>query len=237
MTKIFYYLIKFFDRQTEKKIHRKLRSLLGDKISVLIDVGFYLGEYYKNISEIIHIENVFGFEANPETYSKIKKKFEMVKSLKVFNIALGHENSEQNFNVNYEPSSSSFNLIDKNSTYFKKKNRILNFFGFKKKSKIINIKIKTLKEIIKNLNIEKIDLIKIDTEGYEYNIIKGLGDQINNVKVLHFEHHFDNMLMKNYKFSNIHNYLLQNNFKKIYKIKMKFRKSFEYIYINKIFFS
>ena len=40
------------------------------------------------------------------------------------------------------------------------------------------------------------------------------------------------MVLKNYKLSDIHNYLIQNNFKKVFKVKMKFRKSFEYIYLN-----
>jgi len=41
------------------------------------------------------------------------------------------------------------------------------------------------------------------------------------------------MIIKNYKLSDIHEYLLNNNFEKIFKIKMKFRKSFEYIYENR----
>ena len=40
------------------------------------------------------------------------------------------------------------------------------------------------------------------------------------------------MIIKNYNLSNIHNYLGKYKFQKILKIKMKFRKSFEYIYKN-----
>ena len=40
------------------------------------------------------------------------------------------------------------------------------------------------------------------------------------------------MIIKNYKFKDINNFLLKNHFKKIFKIRMKFRKSFEYIYKN-----
>ena len=88
---------------------------------------------------------------------------------------------------------------------------------------------------INKKKIDKIDLLKIDTEGYEFKIIKGLGESISKIKVIHLEHHFDDMIIKNYKLSDIHNYLKRNNFIKIFKIKMKFRKSFEYIYKNKNF--
>ena len=48
-----------------------------------------------------------------------------------------------------------------------------------------------------------------------------------------FEHHYDNMIIKNYKFRDINQLLKQNNFYQIYKYKMPFRKTFEYIYVQK----
>ena len=47
-----------------------------------------------------------------------------------------------------------------------------------------------------------------------------------------FEHHYHNMLIKNYKFSDIHKLLQNNGFRRIYKTKMPLRKSFDYIYEN-----
>ena len=45
-----------------------------------------------------------------------------------------------------------------------------------------------------------------------------------------FEHHYDDMLKKDYTFRDIHRLLINNNFKQIYK----FRKTFEYIYEKKL---
>ena len=63
-------------------------------------------------------------------------------------------------------------------------------------------------------------------------MIKGLKDSISKVSVILFEHHYDNMIIKNYTFSDIHNLLKNNGFRRVYKIKMPFRKSFDYIYIK-----
>jgi GDP-D-mannose dehydratase len=60
----------------------------------------------------------------------------------------------------------------------------------------------------------------------------GLESKIQLVDTIMFEHHYDNMIKKNYNFTNIHSLLINNNFKKIYKSKMPFRKTFEYIYIK-----
>ena len=51
--------------------------------------------------------------------------------------------------------------------------------------------------------------------------------------VIQFEHHYDLMILKDYNFRDINNLLTRNGFKQIFKSKMMFRKSFEYIYINK----
>ena len=83
---------------------------------------------------------------------------------------------------------------------------------------------------------KKIDLLKIDTEGYEFQVLQGLRDKLNNVHLVHFEHHFDDMIIKDYKLTDIHNLLISNGFEKKFKIKMKFRKTFEYIYENKKLF-
>ena len=47
-----------------------------------------------------------------------------------------------------------------------------------------------------------------------------------------FEHHYDDMIKKNYKFHDINTLLVKNNFTQIYKSRMPFRKTFEYIYLN-----
>ena len=94
---------------------------------------------------------------------------------------------------------------------------------------VVTKDVKAFASTAKNKNI---DFIKIDTEGWEYFVIKGFGESINKVRVIFFEHHYDQMLLKDYTFSNMHNYLILNGFKQHAKFKMPFRKTFEYIYTN-----
>ena len=83
-------------------------------------------------------------------------------------------------------------------------------------------------------HLENIDILKIDTEGYELNILKGIYENhLNKIKYIYFEHHYDLMIKKNYKYSDIKIFLNKNNFYLAFKIKMKFRKTFEYIYENR----
>lgn len=41
---------------------------------------------------------------------------------------------------------------------------------------------------MENNNIESVDFIKIDTEGYELHVIKGFGDKLRHVKIIQFEY-------------------------------------------------
>ena len=66
--------------------------------------------------------------------------------------------------------------------------------GFKK----IDVKMILLEDYLVEKNINKIDLLKIDTEGYEYETLLGLRIKLKNVKLILFEHHYDYMFLKNY---------------------------------------
>ena len=121
-----------------------------------------------------------------------------------------------------DTSSSTINSIDENTEYFKKKKKILSLFSsnksfFKRKQQI---KITSLSQIIYKNNINRIDVLKIDTEGYEYNVLKCIKPNDFKKNYIYFEHHYDLMIKKGYKFSDINFLLNQNNFYKKYKLKM-----------------
>jgi len=133
-----------------------------------------------------------------------------------------------------ESSSSTIRNLNENSKYLKKKlfflqeNKKGSFF---KETEVEQI---TLSDYLVKINIDNIDFLKIDTEGYELEVLMGAKEVLFKISIVLFEHHYDDMIDKNYKFSDVHNFLLTNHFTQLYKSKMPFRKTFEYIYINKL---
>ena len=69
----------------------------------------------------------------------------------------------------------------------------------------------------------------------KFEILQGITRNFKKVKLILFEHHYDDMITKNYNFSHINQLLNKNNFFRIHKTKMPFRKTFEYVYINNYF--
>ena len=241
MGSVFNIIIKIVDFFYQKKIITFLKNNSNAKYDVLLDVGAHKGETVFNFLKNFKIKNIYSFEASKDTYQILKKNVDKVKdvyketNIEIFNFGVGNSVESKIFYELPDSNSSTFNLIDQKSSYFIRKSKILSFF-FKekfiiKKNYVSQIK---LSQFIKNKKLTKIDILKIDTEGYELEVIKGLEEKIKIVNFIYFEHHYDNMIKKNYKFSEIHDFLLDNDFKRVFKIKMPLRKSFDYIYRKKM---
>jgi FkbM family methyltransferase len=71
--------------------------------------------------------------------------------------------------------------------------------------------IKRASEYIINNKISNIDFLKIDTEGYEYEVIKGFDDSIKIVKIIQFEYG-GTFMDSGISLENIINYLESNGF-------------------------
>jgi FkbM family methyltransferase len=234
--KIVLFFLNFFDYFYQKKIITFLKKNKYDKFDLLIDVGAHKGETIDLFSKNFVIKKIISFEASPINFNFLKNKIKKYKEINnnreivIENIALGSENKVTEFKQFNESSSSTIKKINEESKYYKRKFRLINFMNKEKVYQKFQIKIFKLKDYIEQQNIKKVDFLKIDTEGYEYEILLGLEAKIQLVSTIIFEHHYDNMIKKDYTFSDINSLLVKNNFKKIYKSRMPFRKTFEYIY-------
>ena len=234
--KIILWGLSLFDYSYQKKWIKFLKENKYNNFKLLIDIGAHKGESIKLFSKNFIIKKIISFEASPINFEYLKKKIKDNKQgynnteIVLENTALGAEDKIIEFNQFNESSSSTIKEIDKESKYYKRKFRLINFLNNKETYQKIKIKISKLKDYIEKNNIKKIDFMKIDTEGYEFEILLGLENKIKLVDIIMFEHHYDNMIKKSYTFENINKLLIKNNFNKIYKSRMPFRKTFEYIY-------
>tara|TARA_B100000767_G_scaffold256710_1_gene264003 strand:- start:415 stop:1131 length:717 start_codon:yes stop_codon:yes gene_type:complete len=227
-------ILFFIDFSHKNKIISFFKYKFKDQPLTIIDVGAHVGETISLFSKNFTIKKMICYEASRFNFNKLTK-FKNYKKNNIFlnNIALGSKETELEFFQTSESSSSTFCKIDQSSNYFKRKKNILNIFNREEyilKSELI--KIATLKNEFNKYDLKYIDILKIDTEGFEFDVIKGADESLKLVNFILFEHHYDQMIIKNYKFSQINEYLTKLNFKKIIKFKMPFRKTFEYIYVN-----
>lgn len=230
------FILKIFDYYHNKKIINFLKKRIKH-INILLDIGAHKGESVNLFINNFKVNYIYSFEPSLNNYNELKKnvfnynkKFKKI-NFKIYNYGFAEKKTDLILNQAVESSSSTFNKINTNSKYYNKK-----IFYLKNKKeyffKETLSKLDTLDNFFKENKISSVDIIKIDTEGYEYSILKGFNENFYKVRFIIFEHHYDNMLMKNYTFLHINDLLKKNDFVKIYKSKMPFRKTFEYIYFN-----
>ena len=225
------------DSISQKKNILNIKKKLGNKFNVMIDVGANIGETVIEFNKNFEIKKIYSIEPDPDSYKEIKKN--NFQNVDVFNFAASDTEGEAVLKIGYLSSMSTINKINYDSFYTKFKSLVIwiltrKFAIYKNE---IQIKKRRLDNFIDDLKINVVDLIKIDTEGHEFNVIKGLGDKIHNVKIILFEHHEDSSIIKNYTFKEVENYLEFRNFFQLSKTKMKLRKTYEFIYINKNYFN
>uniref|UniRef100_A0A6C0HRJ9 Methyltransferase FkbM domain-containing protein n=1 Tax=viral metagenome TaxID=1070528 RepID=A0A6C0HRJ9_9ZZZZ len=162
---------------------------IKDSIEIIFDVGC------RSDSEFIN------FKGNVHYFDPVDKFIEELKNVKNVNsksyfnnFGLGEENKE----LYYYPKYQSFYDRTISCTVSDDSNKFL-------------LRIKKGKDYVIENNIKNIDFLKIDTEGYELNVLQGFEDFLENVQIIQFEYggtFLDNAT----KLIDVKNYLEQNNF-------------------------
>jgi len=216
-----------------EQIHKKriVNYLKEKSIKIIIDVGTHKGEFINCFLEINSVKKIFAFEPQKKIFEFLKKNFLDNKKVHLNNIALDINDGKKEIKINKMSLTSTLNDIDDTSFYFKFKN----FLMYEKNSVISQYEINTtsLDNFFLNESLQDNTLLKIDTEGYEFRVLQGIDpNHFKKIRFILFEHHYDDMINKNYKYKDISGLLRQNNFSLKFKSKMYFRKTFEYIFEN-----
>ena len=183
-----------------------IQSLLNEKKIIALDVGAqggfnsdnFLPEKYNNFFQTILVE-------------PIKEEAEKLKKNNNYVIANGLWSSRERKKINilgnrlgsssmYEPDPNMFdfhNIKKKDYQNFEVTNRI-------------EVQCETLKESLKNLNIKKLDYLKLDTQGAELEILKGIGDF--NPLLIKIESHVHSMYKNVPEWNELLDYLYKLNY-------------------------
>ena len=138
--------------------------------STCIDIGGNTGqsiEYFKSRFKEVH-----SFEPNEENYEFLKKKYKSYKNLKIYNFALGNKNVIKTL---YIPYWKNIICLHQSASLIKQEcyKSLGEFLSIKRSDIFIRksfVKVKKLNDF----NFKNISLVKIDAEGYEVEVLKGM---------------------------------------------------------------
>ena len=140
-----------------------------DKSSVVFDVGGYLGDYAEAIFQKFGCR-VYLFEPVPNFYDECVKRFSGNPSIICLNYGLSSRSGW--FEINLNNNESSFEKIGAGVT-------------------TQQAEVRSISEVVTELGIEKIDLIKINIEGGEFDLLPAIVDSglVERIKYIQVQFH------------------------------------------------
>ena len=132
---------------------------------VILDIGGNIGIASIYLASIFPEATIYTFEPLHENFKILKKNTQQYTNIKIFNIGLGSKNGD--FKVYLSDNPDNFG----GASFYPE-------IGGNKVESYIKCEVKNINEILKELYVNSIDLIKIDTEGAEYDILYTLKGEI-----------------------------------------------------------
>lgn len=183
-----------------------LEKLAGLKPKVIIDGGANVGNYTKLVSAVMPECMIYAFEPVKSTFEQFEENTKGLSPITAINKGLYKENCKKSIHLYASSEHSSLYALDSLSYQHQKK---------------IEIDLISGDDFMKEYQIEKIDLLKLDLEGAEFDALLGFQNNIKRgkIRLIQFEYGYLNistrkLLIDFYTFFNANGYLIGKIFPK-----------------------
>ena len=222
------------------KLKRFYKENLNSNNINIIDVGANKGQSIDFFLKSYPQAEIDSFEPNKKLFVYLQKKYikniEQIQRIKLHNFGASNTNGELVFHENILDETSTFEEINLDSKYLKKKSKVL---GVTKENIIVdNYKVQVIRliDFIRENPSKFFDVLKIDIEGHELKCLQGLfNEELKTIPIryIQLENHNNDMYLSNSQHYETEAILNKNGFFKVAEIKHGFGDFAEIIYENK----
>ena len=206
-----------------KKFNREktLKHLINKQELNVIDVGANVGQTLKEFKQWWPKSIIHCFEPQEECWELLSKSAENFQHKDVYinKTAVGNEAGKELVFYSHNVSSgvSGFNKVNLNSNDSIRLKEVQNQNSLNAYAQTLNherrIKTIRLDDYIVEKGVKHIDLLKIDTQGFEPEVLEGVGDQLRNVDVVLTELMFYDYYERSLSFLDIEQFLIPAGFR------------------------
>ena len=219
----------------ERKVSALYKKIFQKRALTIIDVGANRGQTIDFFLKLNDKSKLYSFEPNPNLFEELQIKYSTCKNIKLIQKGVSKKIETKTFFENILDESSSFEELNMDSDYLKMKSSILGVKPQNIVKESYPVEVTTLNDFIIRNKILEVDVLKIDTEGHEFECLEGLfnTNNIEDIGIIQFEMHFDDMYLKNRSYEEMKNLLNSNGYFEIKKIKHGFGDFYDYFYSKK----
>ncbi len=176
------------------------RFVPADARPVILDVGANTGQSVKRYRKTFPSSVIHSFEPSQRIFEQLKANVAGKEGVFAWNYALGASAGKQTFLENVHSDMSSFLELSKT--------------GWGKIEKESTVDVMTVDQFLANNKLESVDILKSDTQGYDFEVIKGAEQAMrrNRIGLLYFEFIFSEMYKNLPRFDEVFRHLTDRDF-------------------------
>ena len=196
--------------------YKIIQYLLDDDSPVCFDIGAHHGETIKDLREYFKTPIIYAFEPDPINYNILNKSVHGMSNVYIVNKGIGSAIGQYPFYSNQLSHTNSFLKVNETS---KDHIRLQKMTAHERKdlftkeyNREILLDMTTLDAYCNENNIQHIDFLKIDAQGFEIECLKGCSSMLSKVKILKCELSFFDFYEKSNTFYDLENLIKLYNF-------------------------
>jgi FkbM family methyltransferase len=160
--KSFYKLIYSLDKGNKipigNSLPHDLQRLSNSRIDKIFDIGAHHGETAIEFAQFYKNSTIYSFEPVKQSFDLLEKNSKPYSNIKPFHLGIGSESEQREIHIN-EKYSTINSFLEQTNTSLNNTSEITN--------------VMSLDDFVNENNISEIDILKIDTEGWELNVLEG----------------------------------------------------------------
>jgi FkbM family methyltransferase len=158
---IYHHLMK--PRHRDEYAPPREAGILPDEVATVLDIGANIGITALYFSLVFPNARIYAFEPAPDNFALLERNVANCARIRAFNFALGAQDATAELYASDNPA---------------------NFGGYSRHaagsdtSRRIRIPVRDAAAVLGELGLERVDVIKVDTEGAEHEILTALPEQV-----------------------------------------------------------
>lgn len=185
-----------------------VRIVAPNSVQTVFDIGANRGDTTAEFANVFKDANLYSFEPDPTLFQELERRFATLHRVKLFPVGLGRSDEWRELTINKGPEGNSYLPVSPSI-------QDLTTGDWTVPVGKVRSRIRTLDAVCDELGIDRIDLIKIDTQGFEREVLQGGSQMImaGRTRLVYLEVLFAELYQGQCYFDEIYSLLISRGFR------------------------